>query len=56
MLYEVITLVSYIFITDPDGRILAHTFTRPFPDELAAVSAPSSPKKYLVRDMTIHVV
>ena len=28
------TLVSYIFITDSDGRLIAHTFTRPFPQEL----------------------
>jgi hypothetical protein len=27
-------LVSYIFITDIDGRLLAHTFIRPFPQEL----------------------
>jgi len=27
-------LITYIFITDQDYTVLAHTFTRPFPDEL----------------------
>jgi PAS domain S-box-containing protein len=31
-------LVSYIFIVDNDGHILAHTFTRPFPDSLATAN------------------
>ncbi|MDD4952378.1 MAG: ATP-binding protein [Desulfovibrionaceae bacterium] len=31
-------LISYIFVTDPKGTVLSHTFTRPFPDELLPVT------------------
>ncbi len=31
-------LVSYVFVLDKRGRILAHTFTRPFPVDLAAAN------------------
>ncbi len=46
-------LVSYIFITDPDGRILAHTFTRPFPQELMGIPTPTPADKRAVRDMAV---
>ncbi len=31
-------LIAYIFITDPDSEVLAHTFTRRFPAELKQVN------------------
>jgi PAS domain S-box-containing protein len=31
-------LISYIFIQDKQGRITAHTFTRPFPEDLSAAN------------------
>ncbi len=31
-------LVSYVFVTGPENEILAHTFTRPFPDGLQYVN------------------
>jgi len=33
-LHERKHLISYIFVTDRDGSVLAHTMTRPFPPEL----------------------
>lgn len=27
-------LVAYVYVTDDDGQVLAHTFTRPFPEHL----------------------
>jgi PAS domain S-box-containing protein len=31
-------LISYVFITDKQGTVVAHTFTRPFPEMLSAVN------------------
>ncbi|EPR37312.1 multi-sensor signal transduction histidine kinase [Desulfovibrio sp. X2] len=45
-------LVSYIFITDQDGRVLAHTFTRPFPDDLSG-AAPAPGETHAVREITV---
>lgn len=46
-------LVSYIFITDPEGNLLAHTFTRPFPHELLGIPAPTTETARTVRDMAV---
>jgi len=32
-------LVSYVFITDKQGQVVAHTFTRPFPEMLHSANA-----------------
>jgi PAS domain S-box-containing protein len=42
-------LVSYIFLTDDEGQLLAHTFTRPFPRELLDTASPADGQETVTR-------
>jgi PAS domain S-box-containing protein len=58
-LHERKHLISYIFVTDQDGEVLAHTLTRSFPPELtqANVLPPGttgSLREFSLDDETIH--
>jgi histidine kinase len=46
-------LIAYIFIVDTQSKLLAHTFTRPFPEELLDVNAVAPEQNHSVR--LIHV-
>jgi PAS domain S-box-containing protein len=46
-------LVDYIFVTDTRETVLAHTFTRPFPDELRPLLHLSPDRGKLVRGLTL---
>lgn len=41
-------LVSYVFITDKQGKVVAHTFTRPFPEILRTVNPLQAGESYTI--------
>ena len=43
------TLVAYIFLTDNEGKLLGHTFIRPFPVELLDTSTPPDSQETFYR-------
>ncbi|WP_407635544.1 ATP-binding protein [Fundidesulfovibrio putealis] len=47
-------LVAYIFLTDNEGHLLAHTFIRPFPKELLDTRNPSDSQESLSRPVSVE--
>jgi len=53
-LHERKNLISYIFITDQGGEVLAHTMTRPFPSELRLANQVPLNESRSVRLVTVE--
>jgi PAS domain S-box-containing protein len=47
-------LVTYIFLTDNEGGLLAHTFIRPFPKELLDQKTPADSQEILYRPVSFE--
>lgn len=46
-------LISYIFITDNEGRLIAHTFIRPFPADLLAAGIAGDSQATVARPVSV---
>jgi histidine kinase len=46
-------LVAYIYVAGTDGEVLAHTYTRPFPEGLAAANVIGQGEKQAIRPLLV---